>query len=228
MCVSVFQALPIIREAVSHQWLMCQSVTVKDLPYGTGAPPTHTHRHTNSTHTMGGLGRAKSRSSVVRVELSRFLIGIGRFGQPLTTSPVKKHWGKLSVIDFKSRLFYKRPRLLLVARRQSGTVVTFPNKPHQLPPSRCRLWLTPDIHVEAHRYGDSLRPRQPRLLSPSAPVSPLIKYFSIDSFLSALPQFVSSKLKVILKTLTRWNWDRRGGGQYVGECPAWRRRAHFF
>lgn len=124
--------------------------------------PSHTHRH--STHTMGGLVRAKSRSSVVRVELSRFLIGIGRFGQPLT-STVKKHWGKWSVIDFKSSFFYKRPRLLLVARRQSGTVVTFPNKPHQLPPSRCRLWLTPDIHVEAHRYGDSLRPVSPSAVS---------------------------------------------------------------
>lgn len=127
--------------------------------------PSHTPRHTNSTHTMGGLGRAKSRSSVVRVELSRFLIGIGRFGQPLTTSTVKKHWGKWSLIDFKSRFFYKRPRLLLAARRQSGTVVTFPNKPLQLPPSRCRLWLTPDIHVEAHRYGDSPRPVSPSAVS---------------------------------------------------------------
>lgn len=35
--------------------------------------------------------------------------------------------------------------------RQSGTVATVPSKPHQLPPSRCRLGLTPDVQEEAHR-----------------------------------------------------------------------------
>lgn len=44
---------------------------------------------------------------------------------------------------------------------------------------------------------------------PSAPVWLLIKYFLHQLFI-CLPQFVSSKLKVISKISTRWNRDRGG------------------
>ena len=64
VCRSAFWALPIIWEAVSHQWLMCQSVTVKDLPYGASAPPlphtyTQTHTHMHTLKPMGGLEQSR-------------------------------------------------------------------------------------------------------------------------------------------------------------------------